>query len=60
MVVLGVVGALMALFGTIFFLQGIGVLQGSAMSGTVTWSILGPIIALAGVALARHALLTRR
>jgi hypothetical protein len=49
MVILGVV---VALFGLLFTLQGFGAVQGSPMSNTTTWSILGPIIALIGLALA--------
>ena len=44
-------GGLLALLGAVFFLQGIDVLKGSGMSGTVTWSILGPLISLGGIAL---------
>ncbi|MGJ0117884.1 hypothetical protein ACQ7HM_01655 [Williamsia sp. MIQD14] len=46
-----VVGVVLTLFGLVFALQGFGVLEGSAMSDTVLWSVLGPIIALVGVAL---------
>ena len=46
------VGALVALAGLLFTLQGIGVVHGSPMTNTTTWSILGPIIALAGIAIA--------
>ena len=45
-------GVLVALAGLLFALQGFGVVLGSPMSNTVTWSVLGPIIALAGVAIA--------
>jgi hypothetical protein len=48
----GVVGVLVALFGALFTLQGFGAVQGSPMSNTTTWSVLGPIIALIGVGLA--------
>jgi hypothetical protein len=41
----------MIVAGTVFFFQGIGVLKGSSMTNTVTWSVLGPIIAIAGGAL---------
>ncbi len=41
-------GILMTLGGLLFTLQGIGVVQGSTMSNTTTWSVLGPIIAIAG------------
>ena len=44
-----VVGVVVALMGAFFFLQGIGVVGGSPMSGTTTWSVLGPLIALVGV-----------
>jgi len=44
-------GVIIALFGLLFTLQGFGVVQGSPMSNTTTWSVLGPIIALAGVGL---------
>jgi len=47
-----VVGALVALFGLLFTLQGIGVVGGSPMSNTTTWSVLGPIIAVVGIAIA--------
>ena len=45
-------GALIALAGVIFTLQGTGVLGGSAMSGDSFWAVAGPVIALAGLALA--------
>jgi hypothetical protein len=44
-----VVGIVMALAGAVFTLQGIGVLGGSSMSGSTTWAILGPVIAVAGL-----------
>ena len=46
-----IAGVVLALAGIVFTLQGVGVLEGSSMSNTTTWSILGPIIALVGVAL---------
>ena len=45
-------GAVITVLGIVFFLQGVGVLKGSSMSNTTTWSIAGPIIALVGLALA--------
>jgi hypothetical protein len=47
-----VLGLLVALFGIIWALQGFGVLGGSPMSNTTTWSIIGPITALIGIGLA--------
>jgi hypothetical protein len=48
----GALGVVMALFGVLFTLQGFGAVQGSPMSNTTTWSVLGPIIAVIGVVLA--------
>lgn len=45
-------GLLVALFGLIWALQGFGVLLGSPMSNTTTWSIIGPITVLIGLAIA--------
>jgi hypothetical protein len=46
------VGLIVAVFGLIWALQGFGVLQGSQMSNTTTWSISGPITVLIGVVVA--------
>jgi hypothetical protein len=46
------VGILVALAGLLFTLQGFGAVSGSPMSNTTTWSVLGPIIALIGIAIA--------
>jgi hypothetical protein len=51
-VIVMVIGVVVALFGLLFALQGFGVVGGSPMSNTTTWSILGPIIALIGVGVA--------
>jgi amino acid transporter len=50
-VIVVVLGVVVALFGLLFALQGFGVVGGSPMSNTTTWSILGPIIALIGIAI---------
>ena len=44
-------GSLITLAGVIFTLQGVGVIGGSFMSGTTTWAVFGPLIAVAGLAL---------
>jgi drug/metabolite transporter superfamily protein YnfA len=49
---LAAAGTVIALLGIVFFLQGVGVLKGSSMSNTTTWSVAGPIIALVGLAIA--------
>ncbi len=46
------VGILVALFGLLFTLQGVGVVSGSPMSNTPTWSVLGPIIVVTGIVIA--------
>jgi len=46
------VGLIVALFGLIWALQGFGVLGGSPMSNTTTWSITGPITTLIGILIA--------
>ena len=54
-VIVIVLGVVVALFGLLFALQGFGVVGGSPMSNTTTWSILGPIIAVIGIAVAAGA-----
>jgi hypothetical protein len=54
-----VIGVIVALFGLLWALQGFGVVGGSPMSNTTTWSIIGPIVALVGVALVIGALRRR-
>jgi uncharacterized membrane protein len=49
--VLGVFGLLLLLAGTVFALQGFGVLGGSVMSGSSFWAAAGPVIAVVGLAL---------
>ena len=53
-------GALMIVVGGIWTLQGVGVLPGSVMSGVALWAIVGPIVALAGVALLAWGVVRRR
>ena len=56
-----VLGVIVALFGLIFTLQGVGVIvSDSPMTNNTTWVIVGPIIALIGVALAVGALRRRK
>ena len=45
-------GLIVAVFGLIWALQGFGVLGGSPMSNTTTWSIIGPITVLIGLVIA--------
>lgn len=51
-IVLIAAGVLVALFGLLFTLQGVGAVPGSPMSDTPTWSVLGPIIVVTGIVIA--------
>ena len=53
------VGVLLMLAGVIFTLQGVGVLGGSVMSGVTFWAVAGPVIAVAGLAVAALGLRNR-
>ncbi|WP_137843754.1 cytochrome c-type biogenesis protein CcmH [Microbacterium sp. 2FI] len=44
-------GILLALVGSVWTLQGLGVLGGSAMSGSTLWAVIGPIVLLVGLVL---------
>jgi hypothetical protein len=44
-------GAVLIAIGATFTLQGLNVLKGSAMSDETQWVVIGPIVALAGLAL---------
>ncbi|WP_076263796.1 hypothetical protein [Intrasporangium flavum] len=45
-------GVLLFLVGVLWTLQGLGVVGGSAMSGVTLWAVIGPVVALGGIALA--------
>lgn len=48
---LRVLGGLLVLVGVLWFLQGINVVMGSMMSGRPEYSLLGVIVAAAGIAM---------
>ncbi|MGD1210454.1 MAG: hypothetical protein ABR973_03720 [Candidatus Acidiferrales bacterium] len=50
-IVWNIVGAILVLFGGIWFLQGINVLPGSFMTGQIKWAVYGGIAFVAGVVL---------
>ena len=54
------IGALIAVMGVIWTLQGLGHLGGSVMSGVTFWAVVGPIVALLGLAIAAWGLRGRR
>jgi hypothetical protein len=49
-IVLNIIGVLLLLMGSIWFLQGINVLPGSFMSGQSRWAVRGGILVFAGIA----------
>jgi len=48
-IVMNIVGVLLVLLGSIWFLQGINVLPGSFMSGQTRWAVRGGILVIAGI-----------
>jgi hypothetical protein len=46
------VGAVLAVLGLLFTLQGTDVIGGSAMSGTTFWAVAGPVIIVIGLVVA--------
>ncbi len=46
-----IIGVVMVLMGSVWFLQGINVLPGSFMTGQRQWAIYGGIAVIAGVGL---------
>jgi hypothetical protein len=49
-IALNLLGGLLMLFGTTWFLQGINVLPGSFMTGDIHWAFYGGIAIIVGVA----------
>ena len=49
-------GIVVIIIGAVFALQGFGVIEGSAMSNSHTFEVVGPLVALAGLALAAFGL----
>jgi hypothetical protein len=54
------VGVVLVFFGVIWTLQGLGRIGGSAMSGVTLWAVVGPIVALSGLAMAAAGVKRRR
>jgi hypothetical protein len=44
-------GGILFFLGLVFTFQGLGYLEGSAMTGVQTWAVIGPLVAGLGVAL---------
>lgn len=50
-IIQNIAGVLLVLMGGIWFLQGIGVLPGSFMSGQAKWVVYGGVAAVSGLVL---------
>jgi hypothetical protein len=50
-VTLKIIGIALVVLGGIWFLQGIGVLPGSFMSGQIRWAVYGGIAVAAGISI---------
>ena len=59
-VLLVTLGALIGVAGIVWTLQGLGYVTGSFMTGATLWAIIGPVTAVAGLALIAVGLLRRR
>jgi hypothetical protein len=55
-----VIGVLAVVAGLVWTLQGLGYVGGSFMSGATVWAVIGPLVALAGLALIAVAVRSRR
>jgi hypothetical protein len=59
-IALNILGGLLLLFGTTWFLQGINILPGSFMTGDLHWAVYGGIAIILGVAVLLKANRMRR
>ena len=50
-IALNIVGVVLVLLGSIWFLQGVNVLPGSFMTGQIRWAVYGGIAVIVGIAL---------
>lgn len=53
-------GVALAVIGGVWFGQGMGWIGGSPMTGVTLWAIVGPVLALVGIALAVWATRAKR
>jgi hypothetical protein len=50
------IGIVLVVVGGVWVLQGIGVAQGSVMSGNAIWAVIGGVLVIAGAVVLRRAL----
>jgi hypothetical protein len=55
-----VIGVVMVVLGAVFTFQGLGYLEGSAMTGETFWAVAGPLIAGFGLSLVIVSLQNRK
>ena len=58
-ILLVIAGALIIIAGVVWTLQGAGLIRGSSMTGVRLWILVGPIVALGGLAMAAAGLRRR-
>ncbi|MGO9218126.1 MAG: hypothetical protein ACLP5E_10230 [Streptosporangiaceae bacterium] len=49
-IILATAGLLIVIAGVVWTLQGLGFIKGSVMTGVTLWVLVGPLVALGGVA----------
>ena len=49
-IILAIAGSLIVIAGVVWTLQGLGFIKGSVMTGVTWWVLVGPVVALGGVA----------
>ena len=47
---LAIAGSLIAIAGVVWTLQGLGYIKGSVMTGVTLWVLIGPVVAIGGLA----------
>lgn len=50
------IGVVLVVVGGVWVLQGVGVAQGSVMSGNPVWAVIGAVLVVAGAVVLRRAL----
>lgn len=59
-ILLTIIGVLLVVAGGVWTLQGVGYIKGSFMTGTTTWTVIGPVVVIIGLAMAATGLRRRR
>ena len=54
------IGVVCVVVGGVWLLQGIGVAQGSVMSGQATWAVIGAAVIVVGIVVLRRAMNTAK